>query len=69
MRTKFVTRPGFSRAKLSATGHPVECAKSVKSLVIPKCEHNAFTSDVKDLMLSLLSGFVGDWPWPSRSKV
>ena len=64
----FDTRCGLSMANLGATRQPMECAKRVRPLVMLAVEQRALASAANEAMLSLLRGFVGERPWPSRSK-
>ena len=63
-----LTRVGCVRAKFRAMRQPrVEAAMSVAGGT-GACSKRAATSDVKEGMDRLLRGWVGERPWPSRSK-
>ena len=69
IRITRLTRFGWARVKCKAMRQPREFwAMSVAPAVMLACVKRAERSDVKDAMLRVLRGCVGERPWPSRSR-
>lgn len=67
-RISFEILSGWCRAKFTAIRQPIEWAMRVAPEVMRAWAKRPAMSEAKEGMVSLLSGEVGERPWPSRSE-